>query len=336
MNEATASRIAARRRAWLVTGGAGFIGSHLVETLLRLGQRVRCLDNLATGHRRNLAEAARGNEERFEFVEGDLRDLEACRKACAGAEVVLHQAALGSVPRSIEDPLTSHGANVTGFVNLLWAAREAGVRRVVYASSSSVYGDHPELPKVEERIGRQLSPYAVTKYADELYAGVFGKAYGMELLGLRYFNVFGPRQDPDGPYAAVIPRWFRALLRGEPVFVNGDGSTSRDFCHVDNVVQANLLAATVEERAAIGEVYNVAVGERTTLGELFAILQEQAARFRPAAAGARVVHRPFREGDVLHSLADVGKARRLLGFQPEMRVREGLERAAGWYAGRFR
>lgn len=326
-------RVAAQRRTWLVTGGAGFIGSHLVETLLRLGQRVRCLDNFSTGHRQNLAEASRGHEEQFELVEGDLRDLEACRRACAGAEVILHQAALGSVPRSIEDPLASHGANVTGFVHLLWAAREAGARRVVYASSSSVYGDHPELPKVEERIGRQLSPYAVTKYADELYAGVFGKAYGLELLGLRYFNVFGPRQDPNGPYAAVIPLWFRALLEGAPVFVNGDGSTSRDFCHVDNVVQANLRAATVEERAAIDEVYNVAVGERTTLAELFAILREQAARFRPGAARAQAVYRPFRAGDVLHSLADVSKARRLLGYEPQVRVREGLERAAAWYAG---
>ena len=325
-------RLAARPRRWLVTGGAGFIGSHLIEALLGAGQRVRCLDNLATGHRANLAAAARGHEQSFEFHEADLRDLDACRRACEGTDVVLHQAALGSVPRSLEDPLGSHGANVTGFVNLLWAARGAGVRRIVYASSSSVYGDHPALPKVEEQLGTQLSPYAVTKYADELYAGVFGKAYGLELAGLRYFNVFGPRQDPLGPYAAVIPVWFKAVLRGAPVFINGDGSTSRDFCYIDNVVQANLLAGLTEDPAALGQVYNVAVGERTTLTELFALIRGQAARVRPAAAGAEPVYREFRAGDVRHSLADVGKARRLLGYEPAVRVGEGLERAAAWYA----
>jgi len=328
--------LASRQRTWLVTGGAGFIGSHLVETLLALGQRVRCLDSFATGSRHNLEVAARGREADFTLVEGDLRDLDACRAAMRGADLVLHQAALGSVPRSIADPLASHGTNVTGFLHVLQAAREAGVKRVVYASSSSVYGDHPTLPKVEEVIGRQLSPYAVTKYAGELYAQVFGQAYGMELVGLRYFNVFGPRQDPNGPYAAVIPLWFKSLLAGEPVVVNGDGSTSRDFCFVENVVQVNLLAATVEAREALNRVYNVAVGGRTTLLELFALIREQVVRFHPPAAAARPVHREFRAGDVRHSLADVSAARRLLGYQPAVDVREGLRRSAEWYAATLR
>jgi UDP-N-acetylglucosamine 4-epimerase len=328
--------LASRQRTWLVTGGAGFIGSHLVERLLALGQRVRCLDSFATGSRQNLEVAARGHEADFALVEGDLRDLDACRAAMQGAEVVLHQAALGSVPRSIADPLASHGTNVTGFLHVLQAAREAGVKRVVYASSSSVYGDHPTLPKVEEVIGRQLSPYAVTKYADELYAHVFAQAYGMELVGLRYFNVFGPRQDPNGPYAAVIPLWFKSLLAGEPVVVNGDGSTSRDFCFVENVVQVNLLAATAQDPEALNRVYNVAVGGRTTLLELFALIREQVARFHPPAAGAQPVHREFRPGDVKHSLADVSAARRLLGYAPTCDVREGLRRSAEWYAATLR
>jgi UDP-N-acetylglucosamine 4-epimerase len=319
-------------RTWLVTGGAGFIGSHLVQALLGLGQRVRCLDSFVTGCRKNLVEAGRGGEADLEVIEGDIRDLDACRRACAESDVILHQAALGSVPRSIEDPLASHAANVTGFLHVLWAAREAGVKRVVYASSSSVYGDHPALPKVEENVGRQLSPYAVTKYADELYAHVFGKAYGLELLGLRYFNVFGPRQDPNGPYAAVIPLWFRALLVGNPVFVNGDGETSRDFCYVENVVQANLLAATTTNPEAIGQVFNVAVGDRTTLNDLFLAIRDQVARSSPQAASAKPQYRPFREGDVRHSLADVSKAKRLLGYRPSRRLRDGLELAADWYA----
>src|SRR6266702_3842881 len=330
--DALLAPIAAHRRTWLVTGGGGFIGSHLVETLLGLGQRVRCLDSFATGHRRNCEEASRGHSEAFELLEGDIRDLETCRRACTGVDLVLHQAALGSVPRSIQDPLSSHAANVTGFVNVLWAAREAGVKRIIYASSSSVYGDHPALPKVEDVIGRQLSPYAVTNYADELYAGVFGQAYGLELLGLRYFNVFGPRQDPNGPYAAVIPLWFRALLRGEPVFINGDGETSRDFCYVENVVQANLLAATTTHPGAPGQVYNVAVGDRTTLNELYAAIRDQVARFRPTATKAEPQYREFRAGDVRHSLADVSRAKRLLNYEPHLRVREGLERSAAWYA----
>ena len=325
------SGIASGSRTWLVTGGAGFIGSHLVETLLDLGQRVRVLDSFATGHRRNLEEAAQGREKSLDVIEGDIRDLATCRRAARGSDVILHQAALGSVPRSIEDPLATHASNVTGFLNVLWAARDSGVRRVVYASSSSVYGDHPGLPKVEDVVGRQLSPYAVSKYAGELYAHPFGLAYGLELIGLRYFNVFGPRQDPDGPYAAVIPLWFQSLLEGHPVFINGDGETSRDFCYVENVVQVNLLAATTANPEAIGKVYNVAVGERTTLLQLFEGIRAQVARFRPAAAAVRPVHRDARAGDVRHSLADVSRARHMLGYEPSVMVMEGLARAADWY-----
>jgi UDP-N-acetylglucosamine 4-epimerase len=326
------ARIASRRRTWLVTGGAGFIGSHLAETLLRLGQRVRCLDNFATGHRRNLEEASAPAPADFELVEGDVRDPAACRAAVQGADVILHQAALASVPRSLQDPVATHEVNVTGFLNLLCAAREAGVRRLVYASSSSVYGDHPALPKVEDAVGRQLSPYAVSKYADELYAHAFRLAYGLELVGLRYFNVYGPRQDPNGPYAAVIPIWFKALLQGTLVHVNGDGESSRDFCFVEDAVQANLLAATTDDANALGQVYNVAVGERTTLNQLFALVREQVARAVPGAASVRPLHRDLRAGDVRHSLADVTKARRLLGYEPTVRVREGLARSAAWYA----
>lgn len=328
---ANLSGIPAGSRTWLVTGGAGFIGSHLVETLLGLGQRVRVLDSFATGHRRNLEEAARGREKSLDVIEGDIRDLETCRRAARGSDVILHQAALGSVPRSIEDPLATHASNVTGLLNVLWAARDSGVRRIVYASSSSVYGDHPGLPKVEDLVGRQLSPYAVSKYAGELYAHPFGLAYGLELIGLRYFNVFGPRQDPDGPYAAVIPLWFQSLLKGHPVFINGDGETSRDFCYVENVVQVNLLAATTANPEAIGKVYNVAVGDRTTLLQLFVGIRAQVARFRPEAAAARPVHRDSRAGDVRHSLADVSRARQLLGYEPSVKVMEGLARAADWY-----
>lgn len=325
------SALAAVRRTWLVTGGAGFIGSHLVERLLSLGQRVRTIDSFVTGHRRNLADAGKGHEQSLDVIEGDIRSLDACRDAVRGCDVILHQAALGSVPRSIEDPLATHATNVTGFLNVLQAARELGVRRVVYASSSSVYGDHPRLPKVEDLVGRQLSPYAVSKYANELYAHAFGLAYGLELLGLRYFNVFGPRQDPNGPYAAVIPLWFRSILEGKPVFVNGDGETSRDFCFVENVVGANLLAATTSNPEALGKVYNVAVGDRTTLLQLFDAIRTQVARFRPEAASTRPVHRQERPGDVRHSLADVSLARRLLGYEPQVKVTEGLARAAEWY-----
>jgi UDP-N-acetylglucosamine 4-epimerase len=319
-----------------VTGAAGFIGSHLVEHLLRLGQRVVGLDNFATGHRRNLEEVlalvSPAEAARFRFQEGDIRVPEACARACEGADVVLHQAALGSVPRSIADPVQTHDVNVTGFLRVLLAARDAGVRRFVYASSSSVYGDHPGLPKVEDRIGRPLSPYAVSKLADEEYAQAFAGCYGLELVGLRYFNVFGPRQDPDGPYAAVMPRWFAALLHGREVAIHGDGETSRDFCFVENVVQANLFAATTADPAALAQTFNVACGERTTLNELFQLIRERVARIRPEARDARPTYGEFRPGDVRHSLADVGKARRLLRYAPAFSVRDGLERTAPWYA----
>ena len=323
---------------WLVTGAAGFIGSNLVETLLRLGQRVVGLDSFATGHRHNLDEvqALVGPEawRNWTFLEGDIRDAATCRQACAGVDYVLHQAALGSVPRSIEDPLTTNEANITGFVNMLTAARDARVRRFVYAASSSTYGDHPDLPKIEERIGNPLSPYAVTKLVNELYAAVFARTYGFRSIGLRYFNIFGQRQDPDGAYAAVIPRWFAALLKGEPVSINGDGETSRDFCFIDNCVQANLLAATAPDEAA-DQVYNVAFGERTSLNELFALIRERVADRVPAARDAEPVYRDFRAGDVRHSLADISKAGRLFGYAPEYSVGAGLDKAADWYIRRF-
>jgi UDP-N-acetylglucosamine 4-epimerase len=318
-------------RTWLVTGGAGFIGSHLVQNLLRLGQRVRVLDNFSTGHRSNLAEASAGAPERLELLEGDIRDPAACREACEGADVILHQAALGSVPRSIQDPVTSHDVNVTGFLNVLGAARDAGVRRVVYASSSAVYGDHPGLPKVEDATGRPLSPYAATKAADELYAHAFANAYGLETVGLRYFNVFGPRQDPAGAYAAVIPLWFAGLFGGSPPALNGDGETSRDFSYVANVVQANLLAATATDPAALRTVYNVAAGGRTTLLELFGLMREEASRLHPAASGVELERRPLRAGDIRHSHADIDRARRLLGYAPTHSIRDGLAETVAWY-----
>jgi UDP-N-acetylglucosamine 4-epimerase len=268
---------------------------------------------------------------RFRFIEGDIRDLPTCQDACAGVDYVLHQAALGSVPRSIEDPLTSHASNVTGQLNMLVAARDQGVRRLVYAASSSTYGDHPGLPKVEEVIGRPLSPYAVTKYVNELYAEVFARCYGLESIGLRYFNVFGPRQDPDGAYAAVIPKWIAALLRGETIYINGTGETSRDFCYVQNAVQANLLAAMVESGKAVNQVFNVAVNARTNLNELFTLLRDGLAVRRSDLRDTLPVHRDFRAGDVLHSQADVGKAGRLLGYEATHTIRQGLEEALGWY-----
>ncbi len=328
-------RLREEPQTWIVTGAAGFIGSNILETLLKLDQRVVGLDNLSTGHRRNLEEVessvSERQWERFEFVEGDIRSLADCRRACEGARYVLHQAALGSVPRSIKDPLSTNNSNVTGFLNVMVAARDAGAERFVYAASSSTYGDHPGLPKVEGRIGRPLSPYAVTKYVNELYADVFARSYGMETIGLRYFNVFGRRQDQEGAYAAVIPKWFAGLLRGRDIYINGDGETSRDFCYVDNAVQANLLAARADDKAALNEVYNVAYGERATLNELFTLVRDQVARFRPEAAQAVPVYRDFRPGDVRHSLAHIGKARKLLGYAPTHSVRDGLTEAAGWY-----
>ena len=322
-------------RGWLVTGVAGFIGSSLLEALLELDQAVVGLDDFSTGHRANLDEvrAIVGPERfaRFRLVEGDVAQPAVCSEAVRGADVVLHQAALGSVPRSVAEPLASNAANVTGHLALLEAARAAGIRRFVYASSSSVYGDSETLPKVEPDLGRPLSPYAVTKLANELYATVYGTLHGMATVGLRYFNVFGPRQDPEGAYAAVIPKWVAAMIRGEPVRINGTGETSRDFCYVANVVQANLLAATVAEPAALNQAYNVAAGRRTTLVELFALLRDRLVARHPRLAGLSPEHAPFREGDVLHSLADIGKARRLLGYEPTHTIERGLDESLAWY-----
>ena len=325
-------------RHWLVTGAAGFIGSHLVETLLGLGQTVTGLDNFATGHRHNLAAVQAGvgadNWARFRFIEGDIRQLADCQAACQGVQIVLHQAALGSVPRSLADPITTNAANVTGFLNMLVAGRDAGVQRFVYAASSSTYGDHPGLPKVEHTIGKPLSPYAVTKYVNELYADVFGRSYGLQSIGLRYFNVFGPRQDPNGAYAAVIPKWAAAMLAGEPVYINGDGLTSRDFCYVANAVQANLLAGTVQDPAAVNQVYNVAVGDQTDLLQLHALLLQALRVHQRDLAAAAPVHRDMRAGDVRHSRADVSKAIRLLRYMPSHDLRAGLQDTAAWHAHR--
>ncbi len=327
-------------KTWLVTGVAGFIGSNLLETLLKLDQQVIGLDNFSTGFQHNLDEVRSlvGDEQwrRFTFIKGDIRDLETCHRACRNVDYVLHQAALGSVPRSIEDPITTNANNITGFLNMLVAARDAGVGRMVYAASSSTYGDHPDLPKVEENIGNPLSPYAVTKLVDELYARVFARTYGFATIGLRYFNIFGRRQDPDGAYAAVIPKWFAGLLSGEPVYINGDGKTSRDFCYIDNCVQANIMAATAEGEETADQVYNVAFGERTSLNELYALIQERVQPHFPAAATAQPIYRDFRPGDVRHSLADISKARRMIGYEPEYSIAGGLDEAASWYIQRFR
>jgi UDP-N-acetylglucosamine/UDP-N-acetylgalactosamine 4-epimerase len=323
----------ARPRRWLVTGAAGFIGSALVEELLALGQDVTGVDNLSTGHAHNVSDAqTRAHPDaRFRFVEGDVRDLETCRAACAGVDLVLHQAALGSVPRSINNPLATHQSNVDGFLNMLLAARDSEVARFVYAASSSTYGDHPGLPKVEDRIGKPLSPYAVTKYVNELYAQVFHLTYGLQSIGLRYFNVFGRRQDPHGAYAAVIPQWVSNLIRGETCVINGDGETSRDFCYVDNVVQANLLAATADADGCAGEVFNIAYGGRTTLNELFTMMRDGLSERRPEIAAAAPHYEDFRPGDVRHSQADISKARERLGYDPQFSVAEGLACALDWY-----
>lgn len=321
---------------WLITGVAGFIGSNLLETLLKLDQTVVGLDNFATGHQRNLDEVqtlvSPQQWARFRFIEGDIRNLEHCQQACAGVDHVLHQAALGSVPRSLADPITTNATNITGFLNMLVAARDAQAHSFTYAASSSTYGDHPALPKVEDRIGKPLSPYAVTKYVNELYADVFARSYGFEAIGLRYFNVFGPRQDPNGAYAAVIPKWTAALLQGEPVYINGDGETSRDFCFVANAVQANLLAATTTSPEARNQVYNVAVGDRTTLNQLYALLRDSLLP-HGVSASVQPSYRDFRAGDVRHSQADVGKAHSLLGYVPTHRLADGVAVAVPWYVG---
>lgn len=321
-------------KTWLVTGVAGFIGSNLLETLLKLNQKVVGLDNFATGHQHNLDEVQSlvkpEQWANFKFYEGDIRNLEDCQKACTGVDYVLHQAALGSVPRSIADPITTNAANITGFLNMLVAARDAKVSSFTYAASSSTYGDHPALPKVEENIGNPLSPYAVTKYVNELYADVFARTYGFKAIGLRYFNVFGKRQDPNGAYAAVIPKWTAAMIAGDDVFINGDGETSRDFCFIENTVQANILAATTQNDEAKNQVYNVAVGDRTTLNDLFnaikATLNEHGVTYTKEP-----VYREFRAGDVRHSQASINKIQSLLGYEPTRKINQGIELAMGWY-----
>ena len=330
--------LAEHPRSWLITGVAGFIGSNLLETLLRLDQYVVGLDNFATGHLRNLHEVRSlvtpAQWDRFHFIEGDIRKLDDCREACAGVEYVLHQAALGSVPRSLADPIASNATNIDGFLNMLVAARDAEVRSFTYAASSSTYGDHPALPKVEDVIGKPLSPYAVTKYVNELYADVFARAYGFNTIGLRYFNVFGKRQDPAGAYAAVIPKWTAAMIADDDVFINGDGETSRDFCYIDNAVQANLLAATATAPDARNQVYNVAVGDRSSLNRLFEALREALADNGIHYIGSKV-YRDFRAGDVRHSQADIGKARRLLGYAPSHDIHQGIHAAMPWYVTRL-
>lgn len=321
-------------KTWLITGVAGFIGSNLLETLLNLNQNVVGLDNFATGHQHNLDEVKNlvtpEQWANFKFYEGDIRNFEDCQTACAGVDYVLHQAALGSVPRSIADPITTNAANITGFLNMLTAARDAKVISFTYAASSSTYGDHPALPKVEENIGKPLSPYAVTKYVNELYAEVFARTYGFKTIGLRYFNVFGKRQDPNGAYAAVIPKWTAAMINGEDVFINGDGKTSRDFCFIENTVQANILAATTQNDEAKNQVYNVAVGGRTTLNDLFnaikAALNENGVTYTKEP-----VYRDFRAGDVRHSQASIEKIKNLLGYNATHNIQAGIQLAMSWY-----
>ncbi len=318
-----------RDKKVLVTGGAGFIGSNLVESLLKSGNKVVCLDNFSTGKRENLK--AFENNPDFTLIEGDIRDLNTCQQAVKDQDIVFHEAALGSVPRSIKDPVTSTDVNIGGFVKMLFASKEAGVKRFVYAASSSTYGDHPDLPKVEDKIGAPLSPYAITKYVDELYAGNFSKTYGIEVIGLRYFNVFGRRQDPDGAYAAVIPKFVTQLMKHERPVINGDGSVSRDFTYVDNVIQANHLAALAENPDAINQVYNVAYGERTTLNQLYSIIRTMSGAFDKSVLSIEPVYGSVRAGDIPHSLASIEKAKKLLGYLPTHSVEEGLKEAVEWF-----
>ncbi|WP_407595099.1 NAD-dependent epimerase/dehydratase family protein [Acinetobacter lwoffii] len=326
-------QLQAQPKIWLVTGVAGFIGSNLLESLLKLDQNVVGLDNFATGHQHNLDEvqATVTAEQwaKFRFIEGDIRQFEDCQKACTGVDYVLHQAALGSVPRSIADPITTNDTNISGFLNMLTAARDAGVASLTYAASSSTYGDHPALPKVEENIGNPLSPYAVTKYVNELYADVFARSYGFKAIGLRYFNVFGKRQDPNGAYAAVIPKWIASMIADKDVFINGDGETSRDFCFIDNTVQANILAATASDEAK-NQVYNVAVGDRTTLNDLYRAIQSALAS-NDVQFERDPVYRDFRAGDVRHSQASIDKIQQHLGYVPEFKIAEGIQLAMRWY-----
>jgi UDP-N-acetylglucosamine 4-epimerase len=328
------SRLVAEPKTWLVTGVAGFIGSNLLDTLLTLNQRVVGLDNFSTGYQHNFDEVQSlvlpEQWANFRFIEGDIRNLADCQQACEGVDYVLHQAALGSVPRSIADPIMTNANNIDGFLNMLVAARDTKVQRFVYAASSSTYGDHPALPKVEANIGKPLSPYAVTKLVNEFYADIFARTYDFKTIGLRYFNIFGKRQDPNGAYAAVIPKWTAALLQGEEVFVNGDGETSRDFCYIDNAVQANLLAATTQNPDAVNQVFNIALGDRTSLNELYKQIVASLTQLRQLPP-ANLIYRDFRAGDVRHSLADISKAKTLLGYTPTMKVGAGIKAAMPWY-----
>jgi UDP-N-acetylglucosamine/UDP-N-acetylgalactosamine 4-epimerase len=335
MYEETKEMLRHKPRSWLITGAAGFIGSNLIEHLLLLDQKIVGLDNLSQGKRENLSQVMESvsadQRARFKFVEGDIRDIDVCSKLSRGIDFVLHQAALGSVPRSLIDPLKFNDDNVSGTLNMLLAARECEVRRFVYATSSSVYGDNSALPKVEDAIGAPLSPYAVTKYVCELYAGVFSRCYGIETVGLRYFNVFGPRQDPNGAYAAVMPKWIAGMIQGNAIYINGTGETSRDFCFVENVVQANILAATTEKKEAINQVYNIAVNTRTTLNQLFEMLLSRLAPYYAHLEEFKPTYRDFRPGDIMHSLADIEKARNLLGYQPTHTIEKGLDVYLEWY-----
>jgi UDP-N-acetylglucosamine/UDP-N-acetylgalactosamine 4-epimerase len=313
----------------LVTGGAGFIGSNLCEALLDLGAYVVCLDNFSTGHKHNIEEFI--THDRFTLIEGNIRSLETCQKACAGMDYVLHEAALGSVPRSIKDPITTNDVNVSGFLNMLKAAKDAGVKRFIYAASSSTYGDSAKLPKLEDEIGKPLSPYAITKYVNELYADIFQKAYGLDTIGLRYFNVFGRKQDPNGAYAAVIPKFVIQLMNYESPLINGDGTYSRDFTHIDNVIQMNLLALVTENREAVNQVYNTAVGDRTNLLELATLLKEYLSEYDGKISDVVIIHGPNRAGDIPHSLASIEKAKERLNYNPKFKIEEGLKEAVKWY-----
>jgi UDP-N-acetylglucosamine/UDP-N-acetylgalactosamine 4-epimerase len=328
------------QNTWLVTGVAGFIGSNLLEKLLVLNQKVVGLDNFDTGHQHNIDQAiedankatGKGLSGNFKFINGDIRELDDCKEACNGVDYVLHQAALGSVPRSIEDPINTNKANIDGFLNMLVASKDANVKRFVYAASSSTYGDHPDLPKVEDKTGNPLSPYAVTKVVNELYANVFAKTYGFKTIGLRYFNIFGKRQDPNGAYAAVIPKWVAAILNKEDVFINGDGETSRDFCYIDNTVQMNLLAATTDNDKATDQVYNVALNDRTSLNKLYQMIEERLIQRTQGLEKKEPIYQDFRAGDVRHSQANIDKAQALLGYQPKCMIDKGIDEAMDWYA----
>jgi len=328
-------RFKTEQKTWLVTGNAGFIGSNLTEFLLKHNQKVIGLDNFSTGYQHNIddvmASVGEENAKNFTFIEGDISDIEVCTNACKDVDIVLHQAALGSVPRSIDDPITSNRSNITGFLNMLTAAKDAGIKRFVYASSSSVYGDSKELPKVEERVGNVLSPYAAMKKTNEIYANVFQRTYGMETLGLRYFNVFGRRQDPNGAYAAVIPKWVGSLLTNEDVYINGDGETSRDFTYIDNVIQMNLLAGTTKNTEAFGEAFNVAVGGRNTLNELFVLLNKELKEHIGTFSEKEAIYRDFRTGDIRHSNANISKAKNIVGYVPTHDIYQGIEEAIEWY-----